>query len=105
MGSGVSTRTVYPEPVRSPVCCSVGRPEAVLSKYSADGHFDSMSASRFKLRSSSMIKANQSAEALGAFDGERWRFLAFGRFDQPIIDPLVVPLAMIVSGVLASGLP
>ena len=52
-----------------------------------------------------MVEAQHPAEPLGAFDGGPCRFGAVGRIDQPIIDPLMVPLPMIVSGILASGLP
>jgi hypothetical protein len=51
-----------------------------------------------------MIETKHPAEALSALDGARRRFDAVGRLDQPIIDPLVIPLPMIVSGILASCL-
>ncbi len=50
-----------------------------------------------------MVKAQHSAEPLGAPYRTRRRFGVVTRFDQPIIDPLVIPLPMIMSGVLASG--
>ena len=53
----------------------------VLSKYSADGHFDSMSASRFKLRSSSMVEPKHPPEALEACDGSRCGFDAACLFE------------------------
>ena len=51
-----------------------------------------------------MVETKHPAEPLGAFDDARWGFGANGRLDQPIIDPLMIPLPVIVSGVLASGL-
>ncbi len=70
-------------------------PEPVLSKNSADRHFESTSDSQIDLRSGAMVEAQHPAEALGAFDGARCRFGAAGRIDQPIIDPLVIPLPMV----------
>ena len=51
-----------------------------------------------------MVEAQHPTEALGAFDGARYGFGAVPRLDQLIIDPLVIPLPMIVSGILASRL-
>ena len=48
--------------------------ERVLSKNSADLHFESTNDSQINLRSGSMIEAQHSAESLGAFDGARRRF-------------------------------
>ena len=45
--------------------------EPVVSKNSADGYSDSSIVSQTNLRSRSMIEPKQSAETLGAFDGER----------------------------------
>jgi hypothetical protein len=50
-----------------------------------------------------MIGAQHPAEPLGALDGARRRFGTATRLDQPIVDPLMVPLPMIMSGVLASS--
>ncbi len=52
-----------------------------------------------------MVEAQHPAEPLGALDGVRCRFGAVCRFDQPIVDPLMIPLPMIMRGVLASGFP
>ena len=51
-----------------------------------------------------MVEAQHPAEPLGAFDGARCRFGTVRRLDQPIVDPLMIPLPMIMSGVLANGL-
>ena len=51
-----------------------------------------------------MVEAQHPTEPLGAFDGARCRFGVATRLDQAIIDPLMIPLPVIVSGVLASGL-
>ncbi len=56
------------------------------------------------LRSSAMVEAQHSAEPLNAFDGARCRFDLVVRLDQSIIDPLMIPLTVVVSRVLASGL-
>ena len=53
----------------------------VLSKYSADRHFDSMSGSRIDLRCGTMVEAQHSAESLGAPDRAECRFGAVGRLD------------------------
>ena len=82
----------------------MGKAHRVLSKNSADLHFESTNDSQINLRSGSMIEAQHSAESLGAFDGARRRFGSICRLDQPIIDPLVISLPMIMSGVLAGGL-
>jgi hypothetical protein len=51
-----------------------------------------------------MVETKHSAEALGALDGARRRFAVGTRLDQPIIDPLMIPLPVIVSGVLSEHL-
>ncbi len=51
-----------------------------------------------------MVETKHPAKPLGALDGARRRFDAVTRLDQPIVDPLMIPLPVIVSGVLASGL-
>ncbi len=51
-----------------------------------------------------MVETEHSSEPLGAFDDARKGFGANGRLDQPIVDPLMIPLPVIVRGVLASGL-
>ena len=75
--------------------------ERVLSIYSADRHFESMRDAQIDLRCSAMVETKHSSETLVAFDDVRRRFGAVARLDQPIIDPLVIPLPVIVSGVLA----
>ena len=82
----------------------IERRDPVLYIYSADQHFESKRDSQIGLRSSAMVEAQHPTEPLGTFDGAEWRFGAFDRFDQPIVDPLVIPLPMIMSGVLASDL-
>jgi hypothetical protein len=77
---------------------------AVLFIYSADLDLESTRDAGIDLRSGAMIETKHSTKPLGAFDGARRRFDAVTRLDQPIIDPLMIPLPMIVSGVLASGL-
>ena len=51
-----------------------------------------------------MIETKHPAEPLGTLDGARCGFGVVIRLDQPVIDPLMIPLPVIVSGVLASGL-
>jgi len=80
------------------------RAEGVLSIYSADLHFESKSGSQIDLRSGSMVEAQHSAESLYALDGVRHRFGTIIGLDQSIIEPLMIPLPVIVGGVLASGL-
>ena len=41
-----------------------------------------------------MVEAKRPAEPLGALDGVRRRFGTVVLLDQPIIDPLVIPLPM-----------
>jgi hypothetical protein len=53
----------------------------VLSKNSADRHFESTSDSQVNLRSGAMVEAQHPAEPLGAFDGARRRFDAVTGFD------------------------
>ncbi len=55
-----------------------------------------------RLRHGSMVEAKHPAEPLGALDGARCGFGVVSRFDQPIVDPLMIPLPVIVSGVLAA---
>ena len=74
----------------------------VLFIYSADLDLESTRDAVIDLRSGAMVEAQHPAEALGAFDDARWGFGANGRLDQPIIDPLMISLPVIVSGVLAS---
>ena len=50
-----------------------------------------------------MVEAQHPAEPLGALDRAECRLGAACRLDQPIIDSLMVPLPVIMSGVLASG--
>ncbi len=52
-----------------------------------------------------MVEAQHSAEPLDALDNTESRFVTTSRLDQPIIDPLVIPLPVIMSGVLASRFP
>ncbi len=76
----------------------------MLYIYSADRHFESTNDAQIDLRRGPMVEAQHPTEALGAFDGARYGFGAVPRLDQLIIDPLVIPLPMIVSGILASRL-
>ena len=76
----------------------------VLSIYWADRHFESTSDAEIDSRCRAMVETKHPAEALGALDGGRRRFAVVTTFDQPIIEPLMIPLPVIVSGVLASGL-
>jgi len=46
-----------------------------------------------------MVETKHPAEALGAFDDVRRRLGTVIRLDQPIIDPLMISLPVIVSGV------
>ena len=75
-----------------------------MSIYSADVDLESTRDAGIDLRSGAMVEAQHPAGALGAFDDARWGFGANGRLDQPIIDSLMIPLPVIVSGVLASRL-
>jgi hypothetical protein len=50
-----------------------------------------MHDAQIDLRSSAMVEAQHPAEALGALDGIRRRFGLVTGFDQPIIDPLMIP--------------
>jgi len=88
----------------APCCWSIVGAEGVLSIYSADLHFESKSGSQIDLRSGSMVEAQHSAESLYALDGVRHRFGTIIGLDQSIIEPLMIPLPVIVGGVLASGL-
>lgn len=76
----------------------------MLSKDSADLHFESTSDAGIDLRCGSMVETKHPAESLGVLDGVRRRFGTVVLLDPPIIDPLVIPLLMIVRGVFASGL-
>ncbi len=78
--------------------------KAVLSKNSADLRFKSMHDAQIDLRNGAMVETKHPTEPLSAFDDARWGFSANRRLDQPIIDPLMIPLPMIMSGVLAGGL-
>ena len=49
-----------------------------------------------------MVEAQHPAEPLGAFNGARCRLDSVARLNHPVVDPLMIPLAEIVSGVLAS---
>jgi len=51
-----------------------------------------------------MVEAQQSAESLDALECIISRLRSLIRLDQSIVDPLMIPLAVIMSGVLASGL-
>jgi hypothetical protein len=62
-------------------------PNLVLSKNSADRHFESTSDSQINLSSGSMVEAQHPAEALGAPDRGGFRFGAVTGLDQPIVDP------------------
>ena len=90
--------------VSLPPEAEIPTPYPVLYIYSADRRFKSMDNAQIDLRSGAMVETKQPAEPLGAFDGARSGFGANGRLDQPIIEPLMIPFPMIVSGVLASGL-
>ena len=52
-----------------------------------------------------MVETKHPAEALEALDGARCRFGTVIRLDEAILDPLMIPLPVIVSGVLASCFP
>ena len=56
------------------------------------------------LRRLVMAEAQQSTEPLQTLHGAQRRFAAIVRLDQPIVEPLMAPLPMIMFGVLASGL-
>jgi hypothetical protein len=79
-------------------------PGRVPSVYSADRHFESASDALIDLRGGAMVEAQHPPEPLVAFDGARCRFGTVRRLDQPIIDPLMIPLPVIVNGVLTSCL-
>ena len=76
----------------------------VLYIYSADRHCESTNDARIDLRSGAMVETKHPTEPLDAFNGGPCRFGTVTRLDQSIIDPLVISLPMIMSGVLASGL-
>ncbi len=58
-----------------------------------------------RLRRGSMIETQQPAEPLNAFNCAEGRFRRITGLDQSIVDPLVIPLPVIMSGVLASRFP
>ena len=57
------------------------------------------------LRCPAMVEAQHSTEPLSAFDDANCRFGTIAGLNQPILDALVIPLPMIMSGVLASRFP
>ncbi len=52
-----------------------------------------------------MVEAEHPAESLEALDRADCRCRTITGLDQPIVDPLVIPLPVIMSGILASGFP
>ena len=52
-----------------------------------------------------MVETQHPTESLGAGDGVGGRSGVLVRLDQSIVDALVIPLPMVMSGVLASCLP
>ena len=57
-----------------------------------------------RLGDGTIVEAQQSAESFHALDGAEIRPIAVDVLNQAIADALVIPIPMIVSGVLASGL-
>ncbi len=52
-----------------------------------------------------MIEAQHSAEPLGTLDSAERRFRTIIGLNQPIVDPLVIPLPVIMGGELAGRFP
>ena len=58
-----------------------------------------------RLRSSATVESEHPAESLDAFDWAGGRSRSLVGLDQSIIDPLVIPLPVVMSGELASRFP
>ena len=58
-----------------------------------------------RLRSGSVVEAQHPAEPLDAFYRASGRFREVIGLDQPVLESLVIPLRVVMSGVLASRLP
>jgi len=61
-----------------------------------------MRSAQIDLRCSATVETKHSADPLGAPDGVRARFGSAIRLYQPIIEPLMIPLPVIVSSELAT---
>ncbi len=58
-----------------------------------------------RLRSGASIETQQSTESLKALDWSDRRFVAAIRLDQSVVEPLVIPLRVVMSGELSGRLP
>ena len=52
-----------------------------------------------------MVETEHSTESLKALDWTDGRFVVAIRLDQSVVEPLMIPLGMVMSRELASGLP